>query len=382
MRGRRYSWTCGAAVFAAMAFTGQPSLAQDENPTTPGAIPDPSTYQGSLQLQQQEQQQEQQQQQQNQQMQQRLDQTYERGSPRSQVGGRAVGASRGIDWWSKPPLPPSHNPLLGRWRQTPSRVASSQQMDGDPLAAIAAMVGGGMAGGCKSMFGSGVVAFEPNALQWVAPDGHEEILNHVAYRANGAQVVMLSRDAGAIPALIFNFPSHDQAIVAVFNCAMDRVGARAAVASAGAPSPRFPAAPAVPAPSGPANAVLAFNVGIASSVYVTPLAGAHFWVTPDDPARTLGGSGQASTALRQLVADCRSASGCVNDFKATTTHSVAVVTSDAAGRAETRPLPAGYYYLIGYAPYQGKTVLWTRQVLLQAPRTTVTMDQTDGGVAP
>jgi hypothetical protein len=34
--------------------------AQDENPTTPGAIPDPSTYQGSMQLQQQEQQQNQQ----------------------------------------------------------------------------------------------------------------------------------------------------------------------------------------------------------------------------------------------------------------------------------------------------------------------------------
>jgi hypothetical protein len=105
-------------------------------------------------------------------------------------------------------------------------------------------------------------------------------------------------------------------------------------------------------------------------------------VTTDDPAPILQAYGSALTPLRQLVADCRSPSGCVRDFKATTTHTVAVVTSDAAGRAETRLLPAGRYYLIGYAPYQGRTVLWTRPVTLQAPLTTVTMDQTDGGVAP
>jgi len=36
------------------------AFAQDENPTTPGAIPDPSTYQGSMELQRQSDQQDQQ----------------------------------------------------------------------------------------------------------------------------------------------------------------------------------------------------------------------------------------------------------------------------------------------------------------------------------
>jgi hypothetical protein len=380
MRQQRMAWCFTFALAAAVAMAGQRVQAQDENPTTPGAIPDPSTYQGSMQIQEQERQQEQQQQQQNQQMQQRLDQTYQPRSSGSGPRGHAGGGGHPVDWWSKPPLPPSRNLLLGRWRQAAPSAASAQASD--PLAGVAALVGGAMAGGCKSMFGSGVVAFEPNALQWVAPDGHEEILNHVAYRANGPEVIVLSRDPGAIPALVFHFPTRDHAVVATFNCAMDRVGTRPPASLSGAPGPRGPTAASAPPPSGPANAVLAFQIGIASSVYVTPLAGARFWVTPDDPAPTLSGFGPAPTPLRQLVADCATATGCVRDFKATTTHTVAVVTSDGAGRAETRPLPAGYYYLIGYAPYQGRTVLWTRQVLLQAPRTTVTMDQTDGGLAP
>jgi hypothetical protein len=51
----------GAFAAASLALIGtlwfSPVFAQDENPTTPGAIPNPSTYQGSMQLQQQEQQQ-------------------------------------------------------------------------------------------------------------------------------------------------------------------------------------------------------------------------------------------------------------------------------------------------------------------------------------
>jgi hypothetical protein len=264
MRGGRYRSACGFAATVFMALGALPVLAQDENPTTPGAIPDPGSYQGSMQLQQQEQQQEQQQQQQNQQMQQRLEQNYQPqpqayGAPRASGGARAGGSARSVDWWSKPPLAPARNPLLGRWRQVPSRVSASA----DP---VSAMLGGGLAGGCKSMFGSGVVAFEPGALQWVAPDGHEEILNHVAYRANGAQVVVLSRDPGAIPALVFGFPNRDQAVVAVFNCAMERVGARPAAADARPPGGGVPRAEASAVPSGPANAVLRFQVGVASSV--------------------------------------------------------------------------------------------------------------------
>jgi hypothetical protein len=41
--------TLAAAAFA--AFAAGPARAQDENPTTPGAIPNPGSYQGSMELQ-------------------------------------------------------------------------------------------------------------------------------------------------------------------------------------------------------------------------------------------------------------------------------------------------------------------------------------------
>ena len=63
------------AAGGAMLAAG-PASAQYDNPTTPGAIANPGSYQGSLALQQQEQQSSAQMQQQNAAMQQRLDQTY------------------------------------------------------------------------------------------------------------------------------------------------------------------------------------------------------------------------------------------------------------------------------------------------------------------
>src|ERR1700693_1146099 len=63
-----------------------PAFAQDENPTTPGAIPNPSTYQGSTELQRRSDQQDQQYRQQQQQP------SYQ-GQP--QQGGRASSQSSG-----------------------------------------------------------------------------------------------------------------------------------------------------------------------------------------------------------------------------------------------------------------------------------------------
>lgn len=64
----------GAFSTASLALIGtlwfSPVFAQDENPTTPGAIPNPSTYQGSTELQRQSDQQDQQYRQQQQQQQQ------------------------------------------------------------------------------------------------------------------------------------------------------------------------------------------------------------------------------------------------------------------------------------------------------------------------
>src|SRR4026208_2458801 len=139
---------------------------------TPGDIPDPGSYQGSMELQRREQESAAQVQQQNEQMQQRLDQNYAAYAPQ---GGGGDGGGVAARLKDKPLLPPAKNPLLGRW----------QQMAGKPvdLGVLGAGPGGhaggnrGCGGACKSVFGTGVVAFTPTALNWVAPDGHEEILN-------------------------------------------------------------------------------------------------------------------------------------------------------------------------------------------------------------
>jgi hypothetical protein len=52
MAGRRIKLSPPAALLF-VAFIAGHALAQDENPTTPGAIPNPGTYQGSMQLQSQ-----------------------------------------------------------------------------------------------------------------------------------------------------------------------------------------------------------------------------------------------------------------------------------------------------------------------------------------
>src|SRR5579872_5215282 len=124
-----------ALVFLASLAALVPVSAQDENPTTPGAIPNPGTYQGSMALQQQEQQQYQQQEQQNRQMQQRLNQNYQQYAPGQNGGQMGGGQARGappVNWWAKPALAPEHNPLLGRWHQVANRLSGSQ----DPFAGL------------------------------------------------------------------------------------------------------------------------------------------------------------------------------------------------------------------------------------------------------
>jgi len=88
----------GTFAPASLALIGtlwfSPAFAQDENPTTPGAIPNPSTYQGSTELQHQSDQQDQQYRQQQQQ------QSSYSGQP--QQGGYGSGSSQSSGGQSPP----------------------------------------------------------------------------------------------------------------------------------------------------------------------------------------------------------------------------------------------------------------------------------------
>jgi hypothetical protein len=78
---------------------------------------------------------------------------------------------------------------------------------------------GTFGGGCQSIFGKGMVAFAPSTYNWVAPDGHEEVINHVEYRSDGPNVIVIPTDPQPLP-LIFGFPNHNHAVVAFLGCTM------------------------------------------------------------------------------------------------------------------------------------------------------------------
>jgi hypothetical protein len=359
----------GAAAGLALLILGAAFGAAAQ---TPGQIQDPSSYQGSMELQRQEQAQAQQQAQQNAQAQQRLDQNYAAYNP--QRGGGRVGGPPPIDWWKKPPLDPAHNPLLGRWRQ--SAPPKAPQVDGvaGMLPGVNTFLAGAFAGGCDSIFGKGITAFEPDALMWVAPDGHEEILNHVAYRANGSDIVVITHDPGALPALFFALPNHDHAVVAFLGCALARQGVRPPPAT---PVNTAPAAPAGAPRQGPAQAstqaILSFVVATAAPEDVSPMPGGRVWISRAPPEAALaGGSG---TAADRLAADCGDVAACDRDINAFTKGALGFATVDAQGHTQTPPLPPGLYYLLGVAPWRGHVFAWSFAVVLKPGGTTVALSQ-------
>jgi TPR repeat protein len=75
-----------AALALVLAASSGPAVAQDENPTTPGAIPNPGSYQGSLELQRRSDQQDQQFREQQQQQQRSYQQP---GYPQSRSGAQS-----------------------------------------------------------------------------------------------------------------------------------------------------------------------------------------------------------------------------------------------------------------------------------------------------
>jgi TPR repeat protein len=81
-----------AASLCVLGFWPAGARAQDENPTTPGAIPNPGTYQGSMELQRRSDEQDQQFRQQQQQSQQPYQQQPQRSYPGAPPGARQPSA--------------------------------------------------------------------------------------------------------------------------------------------------------------------------------------------------------------------------------------------------------------------------------------------------
>jgi hypothetical protein len=315
---------------------------------------------------------------------QRLDQNYSAYAPRGGGGGGRGPSVPPLK--SKPLLPAAKNPLLGRW------VMGEPQ--GVKLGALGALPGtadfvnAAFGGGCASVLGKpgGRVAFTPTALNWVAPDGHEEILNRVEYRGDPANVIVIPLDAD-LP-LIFGMSGRDHAVVAFLGCTLSRAGAAGAPASAGPGAPVQPNAQ--PASTG-GPAILTLTIGLVSAQGFSPApAGTNIFVTNQDPDANLMRAGFAGDAsgppVDKLFAACKIGQGgvqevCNRGMTAMTAGSLGVVTSDASGHGQTGALAPGRYYLVGFAPFQGHSLLWHIPVDLRPGANSFTLTPQNGSLS-
>ena len=294
--------TAISLVAAAVAAVATGAAAQ-----TPGEVPVYGTYQGSTEQQRRDAEAAAQVQAENQAMQQRLDETYKSyapggaGAPRGGGGGAQVPPLK-----SKPLLPAAKNPLLGRWQQTgakPVDLGFLREMPG------ASVVDGAFAGGCQSIFGKAGVVFTPTQLNWLATDGHEEILNLVEYRSDGANIIVIPTDSD-LP-LIFGMPNHDHVVVAFLGCTMQRLAPNTKpVSFAAQPPPAATATAAVPT----GQAVLNLTVGEMNSGNLSaPPAGTRIFLTNQNPDASLVRAGFAPDAggqpIDKLFAACRLGQG-------------------------------------------------------------------------
>jgi TPR repeat protein len=410
-RGRRLGYAM-AMVLAAWGFSAH---AQDEEGTTPGAIPNPGTYQGSMDLQRQSDQQDQQLRQQQQQQQPYQQPSYPPAYPAAPSGPEPSATQPPPDWRTEESTNPVADAGAAQGPQSAqSRAAYAALERGDWAGAVRLWRPLAEAGNADSAYnlgvmydqGHGVATDKGVAMTWyrkAADQGMGVAMGNLAllYMRRAQYEQMAPAVSDAIEAYKWltlavaymapaqrAAPEQTRAQLATL-LSPGQVGQAEALARAWKPvrsaggttrASAAEAAPARPASlrSGAPNASVRFQVGDAGPGYFRPLAAARLWMTTDDPGPALGGG----AALDRLAADCREAGACVRDFKAMTTHAIGVYSTDSAGHAQTPDIPSGQYYVVGFAPMQGRTVLWARSIFVQPGPNVVTLDQTLGALTP
>ena len=274
-----------------------------------------------------------------------------------------------------------NNPLLGRWRQMEPKHVELGLAGALPGAQT--FVDAAFGGGCESIFGKGMVAFTPTQFNWVAPDGHEEILNHVEYRSDGANVIVIPTDSD-LP-LIFGLPNHDNVVVAFLGCRMERDGAKPTQVTARA-------APAsAPVASNAAQGTLKLKVGdMVDGRLSSPPAGTRIFVTSQDPDANLVKAGFApapgTPPVEKLFAACNIGHGgdqaeCARGLQAMIAGALGAANTDPNGEAETGAMPVGRYYLVGFTPYKGHSLLWHMPVDVKAGVNAVSLSSQNGSIS-
>lgn len=374
----------GLFASAALAACFLPFVALAQ---TPGQINDPSTYRGSMANQQAEQASADQVAAQNQAMQQRLDQNYA-GYANNRGGGGGGGGQGVKPLKSYPLLPAAKNPLIGMWR-----MGQTKPMAMNPLLkglGADTFVNGAMGGACEQTLGKPgtVIRFTPTQLNWVAPDGHDEVLNHVEYRANGDDVIVIPSDGDL--AFIFGMSNHDNAVAAVFGCTLSRTNT-AARTGPGTVAGAGPGARSVPVPGAGGQAILNLTVGeMIDGRLSAPPAGTRLYLTNQNPDASLARAGFAppagADAMDGLFNACKIGQGgtqerCNAGLTALTTGAIGAVDTDANGHAATGAVAPGRYYVVGFTPYKGHSLIWHLPVDLKPGANAVSLTPQNGSVS-
>ena len=358
------SWA--TAVLLAWTVGDNSALAQDVGPTTPGAIPDPSTYQGSMEIQRQQDQQAQQfRDQQNEQFQQNMRQQQQSAAPAAVPSGPDLRAV----WKNRPLVAANQNPLLGRWN---THAAAPIGPKDSPLGDIGSVFGSDVAqltagmlqSVCDSMFGNGAVEFRPTTLVSLGQDGREHVLTRVEYRGGGDTIAVLPLDAGSFGAAVFDFKGHDKVIAKEIGCTMARAGAPGQPGTAVAVN-------AAQVSSGAPGAVL---------VVTTPLHGGHVFILKHDVevALTNGGLKATSNGSAMMMWEMACANrtpACQQGAQALAADTAGIAVTDAAGRGQSPPLPAGHYYVFNSVHIANQPMMWNLPLDLKAGTDALTLDQ-------
>jgi hypothetical protein len=338
---------------------------------TPGEIPKPWTYEGSMKLQQQEQ--EQMRQQQAQQGGQQP-QAYP-GRPQVMPGGGAAGAALEAarrDWLKRPALPPDRNPLLGvKW----TRPASAGTNSSDPFAGLLALAKGGL---CEVLFGGGFFEFRTDTLVGYDQRTREQELDRVEYRGDARHVVVIPRTT--IRLMEFDVEGPNRINWTSQNCALVRAGAASAGTATAQSTPTAGSGQAM-APAGAGKqpgSVLSLSVSSTSSGG-SNVGGRALWVLSKDAQVALTEAGLQSTpgrtALQSWMLACQSRlPACQQGAKALKTYTIGIATTDASGHAQSPPLPAARYWVLSDAKVGSRHVMWNEPVDLKGGPASIRLD--------
>ena len=337
---------------------------------TPGEIPKPWTYEGSMKLQQQEQQ--------------RQQSSMAPGQAAPAVPGGTYGQSSGDaavaaayekarrSWLAKPPLPADRNPLVGsRWM----RPASTQGKPGDPFAGLMALAKGGL---CEVLFGGGMFEFRAGALVGMEPNGRgEQELDRVEYRGDAHHVVVLPRETVRI--MEWDVEGPDRIRWASQNCVLVRAGGAATARGAVTQPASMEGQATGPGTLSGAGGVLSLSI-LANAPGGINVANRKLWVLKKEPRQALIAAGMPDNAygnaLQNWIRACQKhdAAACQQGGLALKPYMLGIATTDANGHAQTPPLPAGRYWVFGDGRIDNRPMLWNQPVDVRGGPASLTLD--------